>query len=275
VLLAIAAVFIFSSGAREFLSTFANPTRMRQAFFGDPAENITPMWQAFLKNVLLFCLAEPLVLLLALPVALIRNSRSPIMAGPRLLATIYVDAARGLPLILVVFAVFFGFPILGIPVLSTMTAFQYGLLCLVFSYTAYVSEVYRAGVMSIPHTQLLAGRAIGLTELQVTRFVTVPQALRFALAPLINDFVSLEKDTAIVGTGAGMIEAFKAASIDQSIWFNDTSYTVAGLLFLAVCVPLTRYADRLIRKDQQRRLAGQPPRRRRVAVPATAGSEHS
>jgi len=249
-------IFVLSPGARVFAHTFLNPHYMKIALLGDPSHNITPMWQAFLKNVLLCVVAEPLVLLLALPVALIRNTKSPLLAGPRAALTVYVDFARGVPLILVVLAVYFGFPILGIPFISSRTWFQYGLFCLVFCYGAYVSEVYRAGVQSVPFSQSLAGRAIGLSELQLLRFVTIPQALRIVVAPLINDFVSLQKDTAIIGIGAGVIELLKAAQINQGVFFNDSSYAVAGLLFLSICVPLTRVADRLQANDMRARLAG-------------------
>jgi polar amino acid transport system permease protein len=253
---AIALVFVTSPGARVFAHTFLSPHYMRIALFGDPTHNITPMWQAFVKNVLLCVVAEPLVLLLALPVALLRNSRSPLLAGPRIALTAYVDFARGVPLILIVLAVYFGFPILGIPFVSTRTWFQYGLFCLVFCYAAYVSEVYRAGVQSVPFAQTLAGRAIGLSESQLLRFVTIPQALRIVVAPLINDFVSLQKDTAIIGIGAGVIELLKAAQINQGVFFNDSSYAIAGLLFLSICVPLTRLADSLQARDMRARLAG-------------------
>ena len=252
-------VFITSPGARVFAHTFFSPHYMKIALFGDPSHNINPMWQAFLKNVGLCLVAEPLVLLVALPVALLRNSKSPALAGPRLAFTAYVDLARGIPLILVVLAVYFGFPILGIPFISSRTWFQYGLFCLVFCYGAYVSEVYRAGVQSVPFSQILAGRAIGLSELQLLRYVTIPQALRIVVAPLINDFVSLQKDTAIIGIGAGVIELLKAAQINQGVFFNDSSYAVAGLLFLVICVPLTRVADRLQARDQRARLAGSQP----------------
>ncbi len=249
-------VFALSPGAQSFGHFFLSPHYLRLAFFGDESQSVPPMWQAFLKNVGLCLVAEVLVLLWALPVALLRMSKSALLAGPRLLATFYVDLARGLPLILVVLAVYFGFPQLEIPFVSSRTWFEYGLFCLVFCYGAYVSEVYRAGVAAVPFAQTLAGKAIGLNQVQVLRYVTIPQALRIVIAPLINDFVSLQKDTAIIGIGAGVIEVLKAAQINQGVYFNDTSYAAAGLLFLAICVPLTRLAEHFQAKDQELRLAG-------------------
>jgi len=248
--------FVFAPGAHAFQQTFFNVSQLRATVFGDPSRNIPPIWGAFAKNVELFLVAEPIILVLALGVALVRNAKSPLMAGPRFLCTVYVDIARGLPLILVVQAVFFGFPALSLPFVSSRTWFQYGLFCLVFCYTAYVSEVYRAGVMSVPNAQLLAGRAIGLTEGQLLRYVTVPQAVRVVVAPLINDFVSLQKDTAIISVGAGVIELLRQVEINEQIWFTDTPFVIAGILFLIVCVPLTRLADALLARDVRARLAG-------------------
>lgn len=252
----LALTFAFAPGARTFGHSFLNGHVFSSTFFGDRGRNLDPMWKAFMKNVEMCLAAEPLVLLWALPIALVRNSPSPLLAGPRLLATAYVDLARGIPLVLVVYAVYFGAPSLNLPFISDRTWFQYGLFCLVFCYGAYVSEVYRAGVQSVPFAQTLAGRAIGLTPLQLARYVTVPQALRIVVAPLINDFVSLQKDTAIIGIGAGIVEVLKAAEISQGVFFNDTCYIAAGLLFLAICVPLTRLADALQARDQRARLAG-------------------
>ena len=159
---AIVLVFALSPGAQSFGHFFLSPHYLRLAFFGDESQSVPPMWQAFLKNVGLCLVAEVLVLLWALPVALLRMSKSALLAGPRLLATAYVDLARGLPLILVVLAVYFGFPQLEIPFVSSRTWFEYGLFCLVFCYGAYVSEVYRAGVAAVPFAQTLAGKAIGV-----------------------------------------------------------------------------------------------------------------
>ncbi len=265
-LIAIALVltFLFAPGAKTFQQTFLDPTELRETIFGNAGKNIAPIWGALLKNIELFLVAEPIILVLALGVALVRLSKSPLMTGPRIIAIMYVDVARGLPLILVVYAVYFGLPLTSIPVLSTMTYFQYGIICLVFCYTAYVSEVYRAGVMSVPNAQLLAGRAIGLTESQLLRNVTVPQAVRVVVAPLINDFVSLQKDTAIISVGSGVVEIMSQAHIDQSIWFRDTPFIIAGLFFLVMCVPLTRIADAVLARDLRTRLSGSPvtPRRR-------------
>jgi polar amino acid transport system permease protein len=269
---AVILTFIFAPGAHAFQQTFLNPTELKWTIFGNPKQNISPIWGAFAKNIELFLVAEPIILILALGVALIRNARSPLMAGPRLLATFYVDAARGLPLILVVQAVFFGFPALGLPIISSATWFEYGLFCLVFCYTAYVSEVYRAGVMSVPNSQLLAGRAVGLTEGQLLRHVTIPQAVRVVVAPLINDFVSLQKDTAIISVGAGVVELLNQVEIDQGIWFRDAPFIIAGVCFLVVCVPLTRLADALLARDLRTRLAGnaRPAPRKRFKVTASA-----
>ena len=172
----------------------------------------------------------------------------------RLAATVYVDIFRGVPLILVIFAVSFGLPALQLSVISTQNAAIYGVLALVLSYSAYVSEVYRAGLNAVHPSQVAAARSIGLRNWPALRYVILPQAIRTVIPPLLNDFISLQKDTALVGT-LGVIEANKAASIYSETVFNFSSFTVAAILFLILTIPLARFTDRLIERDRRRRLA--------------------
>jgi polar amino acid transport system permease protein len=131
----------------------------------------------------------------------------------------------------------------------------YGTVALIVTYSAYVSEVYRAGLNSVHRSQAAAARSLGLSQFATLRFVILPQAVRNILPPLLNDFISLQKDTALVGV-LGAIEANEAAQIYSSTVFNYSSYTVAALLFLLLTIPLARFTDRLIDRDRQRRLAG-------------------
>jgi polar amino acid transport system permease protein len=129
---------------------------------------------------------------------------------------------------------------------------------LVLSYTAYVSEVYRAGLGSVHQSQLAAARSLGLSQATALRYVVLPQAVRNIIPPLLNDFISLQKDTALVGV-LGAIEANQAAEIYSSTVFNFSSFTVAAILFLILTIPLARFTDRLIERDRRRRLAGAAP----------------
>ena len=167
----------------------------------------------------MFLISEVLILVVALMVALIRQSADPALLPVRLLATIYVDFFRGVPLLLVVYMVGLGIPGLYLPFLSYQTDMVYGIIALVLSYSAYVSEVYRAGLNSVHQSQVAAARSLGLSQGAAMRHVVLPQAVRNIIPPLLNDFISLQKDTALVGT-LGVIEASKAAAIYGSTIFN-------------------------------------------------------
>jgi len=146
-------------------------------------------------------------------------------------------------------------PALRLAGLSSQPAAVYGVAALVLSYTAYVSEVYRAGLGSVHQSQLAAARSLGLSQGTALRYVVLPQAIRTIIPPLLNDFISLQKDTALVGV-LGAIEANQAAQIYSSTVFNFSSFTVAAILFLILTIPLARFTDRLIERDRRRRLAG-------------------
>ncbi len=173
----------------------------------------------------------------------------------RALAIAYTDFARGVPVILVMLWVGFGVPSLNIAEVSSQSPVVYAGFVLVFSYTAYVAEVYRAGLLSVPRPQVQAARSLGLSSRTTLRRVVLPQAVRNVLPALLNDFASLQKDTAIVST-LGVAEAVHSAQIAGGVEFNYSGFTIASLLFLAVTVPLTRYTDHMMARDRARRLAG-------------------
>jgi polar amino acid transport system permease protein len=157
--------------------------------------------------------------------------------------------------LLVIYIVGFGIPGLDIQGLSNQSAVFYGILALVLSYSAYVAEVYRAGIDSVHDSQIAAARSLGLSRTQSLRFVVLPQAVRRVIPPLLNDFISLQKDTALVAV-LGPIEAARAASIYGSTTFNYSSYVVAGILFIALTIPLARFTDHLLARDRRRRRGG-------------------
>jgi polar amino acid transport system permease protein len=255
VLAALAAIFLLAPGARAVEHAFFNPTDMWQSFTGNPKQGYYSVGAAIWLNIRMFLVAEVLILALALFVALIRQSVGPALFPIRILATAYVDFFRGVPLILVIFALGLGVPALSLPVISSQPDVVYGVAALVLSYSAYVSEVYRAGLNSVHQSQVAAARSLGLSQGTALRYVVLPQAVRNIIPPLLNDFISLQKDTALVGT-LGVIEANKAADIYSETVFNFSSFTVAAILFLILTIPLARFTDRLIERDRRRRLAG-------------------
>jgi polar amino acid transport system permease protein len=255
VLAALAAVFWLAPGSAAVRHTFFNPTDMWRSFVGNPRAGYYSVGEAIWLNIRMFGAAEALILVLALVVAVLRMSAGPVLLPLRILATVYVDVARGVPLVLIIFMIGFGAPALRLTVVSDQSAAVYGVAALVLSYTAYVSEVYRAGISAVHRSQVAAARSLGLSQWAALRHVILPQAVRNVIPPLLNDFISLQKDTALVGL-LGAIEANKAAEIYGESVFNYSSYTVAAVLFLILTIPLARFTDHLIRRDQARRLAG-------------------
>jgi polar amino acid transport system permease protein len=249
------AIFLLAPGARAVEHAFFNPTDMWQSFVGNPRAGYYSVGAAIWLNIRMFLVAEVLILVFALLLALVRQSAHPALFPVRVLGTIYVDLFRGVPLILVIFALGLGVPALSLPVISTQPDVVYGVAALVLSYSAYVSEVYRAGLNSVHQSQVAAARSLGLSQGTALRYVVLPQAIRNIIPPLLNDFISLQKDTALVGT-LGVIEANKAADIYSETIFNFSSFTVAAILFLILTIPLARFTDRLIERDRRRRLAG-------------------
>jgi polar amino acid transport system permease protein len=255
VLAALAAVLLLAPGSSAVRHAFFSPRDMWQSFIGNPRQGYYSVGAAIWLNIQMFLISEVLILVLALLVALIRQSRHPALFPIRALATIYVDFFRGVPLILVVFAIGLGVPALQLPLVSTRSDVIYGISALVLSYSAYVSEVYRAGLNSVHESQVGAARSLGLPQWTAMRYVILPQAVRNIIPPLLNDFISLQKDTALVGV-LGTIEANRAADIYSEQVFNFSSFTVAAILFLILTIPLARFTDALIARDRSRRLAG-------------------
>ena len=203
-------------------------------------------------NLRVMFIAEIFVLIFGLLIALARTSHSPILYPVRLLATIYTDIFRGLPLLLVLFLVGLGVPGLQISWI-TNSAVVLGTVSLILTYSAYVAEVIRAGIEAVNPAQRMAGRALGLSQTQTQRYVILPQALRKVAPPLLNDLVSLQKYSGLISV-LGAIDAIRAAGIETAQSFNFTPYVVAGALFVALTIPLTRFTDWLTRKQDRARV---------------------
>jgi polar amino acid transport system permease protein len=218
------------------------------------AQSVPDIVPAFWVNVQLFCIAEVFILVLALVLAVLRSLPGPVLFPLRLLATIYADFFRAVPGVLIIYLLGFGIPGLqlkGVP----NDPFFYAVISLTLVYSAYVSEVYRAGIQSVHPSQDAAARSLGLTQFQALRYVVLPQAVRRVVPPLLNDFIGLQKDTVLVSY-IGVVEIFRQSQIDEAATFNFTPYIVTALVFLVITVPLARVVDVLIARDRRRFLAG-------------------
>jgi polar amino acid transport system permease protein len=208
---------------------------------------------AFLLNVKMFMIAEAFILVFALLLAVLRSLPGPVFFPVRALGIAYADFFRGVPTILVIALLGFGAPALQLDWIPLSTTF-WGIVALILVYTAYVSEVYRAGIESVHPSQDAAARSLGLSYWQSLRKVVLPQAVRRVIPPLLNDFIGLQKDTALVGF-LGSVEAFKQSQIQASATFNYTSYVAAAVIFVALTIPLARFTDWLVARDRRQRQA--------------------
>lgn len=234
------AIVLTSSGWPDVRETFFSPEAFRTSF--------PDILRGFWLDVKLFLAVEVVVLILGLLVAVIRTSRNAALFPVRILAAVYCDFFRGVPVILLVYLVGFGVPALGLAGLPTDPIILAG-IALSLAYSSYVAEVYRAGIASIHPSQSDAGLATGLTRIQTLRFVVVPQAIRRVRPPLLNDFISLQKDVALVSI-LGISEAFRIAQVEAASTFNYTPLIAAALLYLAVTFPMARILDHITAREQ-------------------------
>jgi polar amino acid transport system permease protein len=235
----------------------ANDLAVSRTFFYLPliASSFWLVLEAFWTNVYIFCVAEVLVLVWGLVVAVARLA--PGVAGKpiRTIATLYADVFRGLPAIINIYLIGFGVPLTGLPILNNLSEETFCIMALTLTYGAYVAEVYRAGIESIHWSQTAAARSLGLSYMQTLRYVIVPQAVRRIIPPLLNDFIGLQKDTALVNV-IGTIDAFNQAKIIASNHFNLSAVTTVAILFVVITIPQARLVDRLVERDQRRMRAG-------------------
>jgi polar amino acid transport system permease protein len=222
---------------------------VKDTFFDlDYGREVLPtVLRGLVVNIQLSFIGGFFIAVIALSLALIRTTKSPALTPFRFLATAYVDIFRGAPLLLIILLVGFGVPALRVAGL-TSNVIVLGTVAVVLTYSAYVAEVIRSGIMSIHPSQRAAARSLGLTSGQTMRFVVLPQAIKRVIPPLLNDFVSLLKDTGLVSI-LGVTDAVRAAQINASRTFNYTPYVVSAILFLLITIPLTRYIDRVIRRS--------------------------
>ncbi len=228
---------------------------VKESFFNGEVfwSSLPSIVRSFWVNVQLFLVSEVLILSAGLVVAILRSLPGPVFAPARILATVYVDVFRALPGVLVIYILGFGIPGLDLPGIPT-DQFIYAVLALTLIYSAYVSEVYRAGIDSVHPSQDAAARSLGLSRFQSLRFVILPQAVRRVIPPLLNDFIGLQKDTVLVSY-IGVVEIFRQSQIKQAATFNFTPYIATALVFIVVTIPLARLTDWLVARDRKRQLA--------------------
>jgi polar amino acid transport system permease protein len=237
----------------------ANDHGVARVFFGWATVTDGHAWRSLLKgfliNVKVFLIAEVIVLVWALVVAVMRLLPGKACGPVRWVATIYVDTFRGIPALLVIYIIGLGLPQANVPIVGGLSDERYAIIALSLTYGAYVSEVYRAGIESVHWSQTAASRSLGLSYTQTMRHVVVPQAVRRVIPPLLNDFIGLQKDTSLIGV-LGPLEVVSRARFINNSRGTLAAYSMGALLFLIVTIPFTRWLDALIRRQQARTLAG-------------------
>jgi polar amino acid transport system permease protein len=254
--IAVTSTVVFFAVIVVVIVTSAGWPEVRKAFFDRKifSDSFPEIAHAFLLNIRIFITAEALILVFALAIAVLRGLPGPVLFPFRLLAVLYTDLFRGIPTILVIYILGFGAPALQLSGVPNSPLF-WGVTALVLVYSAYVAEVYRAGIDSVHPSQEAASRSLGLTRGQTLRYVIVPQAVRRVIPPLLNDFIGLQKDSALVAL-IGPIEGFRQSQIDVAATFNYPPYMATALLFILVTIPLARFTDWLIARDRRRQSAG-------------------
>lgn len=249
-LVALASTVAVLGAAGWALTSAPGWPRVRDTFFNVPRgiKAFPAVLDGFYLNIELFLGCAVAILLIGLSIAVLRTLRGPVFFPLRAFGTIYTDIFRGVPLLLLIYLLGFGVPGLRLSGIFGSSLF-WGATAIVLSYSAYVAEVFRAGIESVHPSQRAAARALGLTHGQALRHVIVPQAVRRVMPPLLNDMVSLQKDSGLIGTLGVVIDAIRAAQIQTAIDFNFTPYVVAGLLFVALTIPLARLTDWVARRQ--------------------------
>ena len=254
--IAIVSSIVVFGGLAWIITNSPNWPSVQQSFL-DPevfADSLPDVVEAFWVNIRLFLLAELLILGFGLLLAVVRSLPGPVLFPLRVLATLYVDVFRAIPGLLIIYVLGFGIPGLGIDGVPN-DPFFWAVVTLTLVYSAYVSEVFRAGIESVHPSQDAAARSLGLSQLQSLRYVVIPQAFRRVIPPVLNDFIGLQKDTVLVSL-IGVVEIFRTAQIKAAANFNFTPFLAVALVFLVVTLPLSRLTEWLVIRQRRRQQGG-------------------
>ena len=227
--------------------------KVQKSFFDGAvlAKTFPKLLDAFMVNVMIFAWSAPAIAILGLLIALARDAKSPALFPLRIFGAAFTDIFRGVPVILTVYLIGFGVPGLGLP-RPWNSPFIWGSLALILTYSAYVAEIFRAGIDSVHPSQRAAALSLGLSERQVMRDVILPQAIRNVVPSQMNMLIALQKDVSLLSF-IGPVEIFRQAGVFKSLFANFTPYVSAAIIFLIVTIPATRYADYLMARQMRER----------------------
>ena len=227
--------------------------KVQKSFFNGAvlAKSFPKLLDAFKINIMIFAWSAPAIGVLGLLIALARDVKSPALFPLRILSAAFTDVFRGVPVILTVYLIGFGIPGLGLP-RPWNSPYIWGSLALILTYSAYVAEIFRSGIESVHHSQRSAALSLGLSERQAMRDVILPQAIRNVVPSQMNMLIALQKDVSLLSF-IGPVEIFRQAGVFKSLLANFTPYVGAAIIFLAVTIPATRFADHLMARQTRER----------------------
>ena len=243
VLLAVVILVPLTPGWEKVQKSFFNATVLAKTF--------PKLLDAFKVNIMIFAWSAPAIAVLGLMIALARDAKAPALFPLRIFGAAFTDIFRGVPVILTVYLIGFGIPGLGLP-RPWNSPFIWGSLALILTYSAYVAEIFRAGIDSVHPSQRSAALSLGLSERQVMRDVILPQAVRNVVPSQMNMLIALQKDVSLLSF-IGPVEIFRQAGVYKSLFANFTPYVGAAIIFLIVTIPATRYADYLMARQMRER----------------------
>ena len=225
--------------------------KVQKSFFNGVvlSKTFPKLLNAFTVNIMIFAWSAPAIAVLGLMIALARDAKSPALFPLRIFGAAFTDIFRGVLVILTVYLIGFGIPGLGLP-RPWNSPFIWGSLALILTYSAYVAEIFRAGIDSVHPSQRSAALSLGLSERQVMRDVILPQAIRNVVPSQMNMLIALQKDVSLLSF-IGPVEIFRQAGVYKSLFANFTPYVGAAIIFLIVTIPATRYADYLMAKQMR------------------------
>ena len=226
---------------------------VKRSFFNWPilVKTFPTLLKAFTLDVMIFAWSLPLIVVMALAIALCRNTRKAALFPLRVFGAFYTDIFRGVPTILLVYLIGFGIPGLGLP-RPWNSPYLWGTVALVLTYSAYVAEVLSSGIESVHASQRSAAHSLGLSEADTMRYVVLPQAVRRQIPAMMNFVIALQKDVALLSF-IGPVELLRQANVYKSLMANFTPYVGAAIIFLMVTIPATRYTDHLLAKQRAQR----------------------
>jgi len=227
--------------------------KVQKSFFNGAvlAKSFPKLLDAFKINIMIFAWSAPAIAVLGLLIALARDTKAPALFPLRIFGAVFTDVFRGVPVILTVYLIGFGIPGLGLP-RPWNSPYIWGSLALILTYSAYVAEIFRAGIDSVHHSQRSAALSLGLSERQAMRDVILPQAVRNVVPSQMNMLIALQKDVSLLSF-IGPVEIFRQAGVFKSLLANFTPYVGAAIIFLIVTIPATRYADYLMARQMRER----------------------